>query len=68
MRVGINGLGRIGRAGMSAVLQHPQLKSKPFILETPESDTRLESNLQTVRELQSGTGSHSAAQTAALCS
>jgi deoxyribonuclease-4 len=48
------GLGRIGPDGMRAILNHPVLKSKPFILETPDSETHLASNLDNVRALRSG--------------
>jgi len=47
------GLGNIGREAMRAIVQHPLLRHKPFILETPDSETHLASNLETVRELQS---------------
>jgi deoxyribonuclease-4 len=46
------GQGKIGRAGMHGILTHPKLKNKPFILETPDSAGMIETNLETVRELQ----------------
>jgi deoxyribonuclease-4 len=46
------GQGQIGRAGMTRILNHPQLKALPFILETPELETMIETNLEMVRELQ----------------
>ena len=49
------GQGQIGEAGMRAILQHPQLQNTPFILETPETETMIETNLQTVRALHDAT-------------
>jgi len=46
------GEGLIGREAMRAILRHPRLRNKPFILETPDVETMIETNLQTVRELQ----------------
>ncbi|MDF2441531.1 MAG: deoxyribonuclease, partial [Abditibacteriota bacterium] len=46
------GQGLIGRESMRAILTHPRLQSHPFILETPESETMIDTNLQVVRELQ----------------
>ena len=46
------GEGTIGRDGMRAIVNHPQLCEKPFILETPEVETMIEENLMTVRELR----------------
>lgn len=46
------GEGHIGREGMRHILNDPRLKELPFILETPEIETHLAINLQTVRELQ----------------
>ena len=46
------GAGTIGRDAMRALLTHPQLRNKPFILETPEVETMIEENLMTVRELR----------------
>ncbi len=45
------GIGTIGRDAMRAILCHPQLKDKPFILETPEVETMIAENLMAVREL-----------------
>ena len=46
------GKGKIGRKGFSLILNHPRLKDKPFILETPKEkegdDVR---NLEAVRAL-----------------
>lgn len=47
------GQGNIGREAMGRILTHPKLKDKPFILETPDVGTMVETNLETVRELQS---------------
>ncbi|RYG75034.1 deoxyribonuclease IV [bacterium] len=46
------GEGGIGREGMRAILNHPKLKHLPFILETPEVDTKIADNIVMVRELQ----------------
>lgn len=46
------GDGLIGREAMRAILAHPRLRNLPFVLETPDSETMIETNLQTVRELQ----------------
>jgi deoxyribonuclease-4 len=46
------GEGAIGREAMSAILTHPQLRDLPFILETPDVETMIAANLQTVRELR----------------
>lgn len=46
------GEGLIGREAMRAILTHPRLQHRPFILETPDVETMIETNLQTVRELQ----------------
>lgn len=46
------GEGQIGREAMRAILTHPRLKHLPFILETPEVETKVADNLATVRELQ----------------
>jgi deoxyribonuclease-4 len=46
------GLGHIGREGMSRILNHPKLKHLPFILETPEVETKIAENIAMVRELQ----------------
>jgi deoxyribonuclease-4 len=46
------GKGFIGPEGMRRIINHPQLRHVPFILETPkksEEDDRI--NLQTVRKL-----------------
>ena len=50
------GEGTIGRDAMRALLTHPQLRDKPFILETPEVETMIEENLMTVRKLRGGRG------------
>jgi deoxyribonuclease-4 len=44
--------GEIGRDGMKRIINHPCLKDLPMILETPDTETMLETNLNTVRELQ----------------
>jgi deoxyribonuclease-4 len=46
------GQGNIGREAMRRIVNYPSLKDKPFILETPELETMIETNLNTVRELQ----------------
>jgi deoxyribonuclease-4 len=46
------GQGEIGRDGMRRIVNHPRLKDLPIILETPDTETMLETNLNTVRELQ----------------
>jgi deoxyribonuclease IV len=48
------GEGNIGRDAMQRILTHPQLKNKAFILETPDTETMIETNLKTVRELGYG--------------
>ncbi len=45
------GEGEIGRDGMRAILNHPKLKNLPFILETPEVETKIADNIAAVREL-----------------
>lgn len=46
------GLGKIGEEGISAILHHPDLRSLPFIMETPEDDRRDDiGNIAKVREL-----------------
>ena len=44
--------GKIGRAGLEYFVNHPQLKNLPMILETPEVETMIETNLNTVRGLR----------------
>ena len=46
------GEGEIGRDGMRAILNHPKLQNLPFILETPDVETQIESNIAAVRELR----------------
>ena len=46
------GQGQIGEAGMRAIVNAPQLKNLPFILETPELETHLEENLNAARALR----------------
>lgn len=46
------GEGLIGRDAMQRILTHPQLRDLPFILETPEIETHLLQNLNTVRALR----------------
>ena len=46
------GEGLIGRDAMQRFLTHPKLRDKPFILETPELETMIETNLNTVRALR----------------
>ena len=45
------GEGEIGRDGMHAILTHPRLKDLPFILETPEVETKIADNVAAVRAL-----------------
>jgi deoxyribonuclease-4 len=47
------GQGLIGRDAMQRIVTHPKLIHLPFILETPEMETMVETNLATVRELRS---------------
>jgi deoxyribonuclease-4 len=49
------GEGLIGRDAMRAIVTHPQLMHLPYILETPEVETMIDTNLNTVRELQGKT-------------
>lgn len=49
------GQGYIGRDGMARIINHRRLKHLPFILETPDLDDMLETNLNTVRELRHST-------------
>jgi deoxyribonuclease-4 len=44
--------GEIGRDGMQRIITHPRLKELPMILETPDTETMLDTNLNMVRELQ----------------
>jgi deoxyribonuclease-4 len=47
------GLGEIGEAGMRAVVNHPDLRDVPFVLETPTEDGKSFAwNVQRVRELR----------------
>jgi len=46
------GQGKIGREGLTHFVNHPALRNLPFILETPEVETMIETNLETVRELR----------------
>ena len=46
------GDGLIGRAAMEKIVNHPRLRDKPFILETPETETMIATNLNTVRALR----------------
>ncbi len=45
------GEGAIGRAGMAALLHHPALRALPFVLETPEVETRIADNVAAARAL-----------------
>lgn len=47
------GQGQIGSDAMRRIVTHPRLKHLPLILETPDVETMIETNLQTVRALQS---------------
>lgn len=46
------GAGTIGREGMRAFLTHPKTRAKPTILETPEIETMIATDLSTARELR----------------
>jgi deoxyribonuclease-4 len=46
------GEGQIGRDAMRGLLTHPKLAHLPFILETPELETHIGRNLNTVRSLR----------------
>jgi len=49
------GKGFIGLAGMKRIINHPKLRNKPFILETPKRTDRDDAmNLKTVRSLRRG--------------
>ncbi len=48
------GEGEIGRDGMRAILHHLALKHLPFILETPEVETKIADNVAAAWELWSG--------------
>jgi deoxyribonuclease-4 len=50
------GQGHIGQEAMGRIVTHPRLHHLPFILETPELETMLETNLGTVRNLREGNG------------
>ena len=45
------GEGSLGTAALSALVNHPRLKNLPFILETPEVETRIQDNVKTARAL-----------------
>jgi deoxyribonuclease-4 len=46
------GLGQIGEEGIRSILHHPRLRNLPFIMETPEDDTRDDiGNIARVRQL-----------------
>ena len=45
------GEGEIGRDGMRAITNHPKLRELPFILETPDVETKIADNIAAVREL-----------------
>lgn len=44
------GLGCIGAEALKAVVRHPLLQNRPFILETPNDDAGYKSEIQTVKE------------------
>jgi deoxyribonuclease-4 len=46
------GQGKIGIEGLRYFVNHPKIKKLPMILETPEVETMIETNLNTVRALQ----------------
>jgi deoxyribonuclease-4 len=46
------GQGAIGPEAMRAILNHPKLKHLPFILETPDVETKIAQNVAAVRALQ----------------
>jgi deoxyribonuclease-4 len=48
------GQGKIGVEGLKYFVNHPKLKNLPLILETPEVENMIETNLDTVRKLKSG--------------
>ncbi|HVF10848.1 MAG TPA: deoxyribonuclease IV [Abditibacteriaceae bacterium] len=48
------GQGHIGQAAMGRIVTHARLRHLPFILETPELETMLATNLETVRNLRQG--------------
>jgi deoxyribonuclease-4 len=49
------GEGLIGREALQRLVTHPRLQHLPLILETPETETMLETNLNTVRALRGDT-------------
>lgn len=44
------GKGMIGADALRAVVRHPLLQNRPFILETPNDDKGYQEEIQTVRE------------------
>jgi deoxyribonuclease-4 len=46
------GQGKIGVGGLRYFVNHPRLKTLPMILETPELENMIETNLNAVRELR----------------
>ncbi len=45
------GEGELGEAAIQAFINHPKIKNLPFILETPETETRIADNVATARRL-----------------
>ena len=45
------GEGEIGEAAIAAFINHPKVRDLPFILETPETETRIADNVATARRL-----------------
>ena len=45
------GEGEIGEAALKAFINHPKVRDLPFILETPETETRIQDNVATARRL-----------------
>jgi len=60
------GNGYIGLDGFRRILQHPQLRSKPFILETPMDDGWDQKDLETLRTLWQKTRKSSPTQRATI--
>ena len=44
------GLGFLGADALKAVVRHPLLQNRPFILETPNDDTGYKAEIRTVRD------------------
>ena len=45
------GEGEIGKAALKAFINHPKIRDLPFVLETPETETRIQDNVAMARAL-----------------